>query len=242
MCLYERYLAGETLQVYNEIEGLGEKAFAPEFASDVENVLSETFERVAFNLDLIVEALKEMDYKFKLAPEEIYKPGGGTDQLLEQLKSEVSQFGHLPLSVYYFYKHVGGANLVWDVDQYPEIPWKLADPLEIDSLDVLAGTVKQEWWKNYIEENLKDPQVGMAFVEVAADRFHKDNIEGGPPYAIQITKEPAIDSPFLFSHYNTSFINYLRNCFDKCGFPGVEIEDELFKGFREGVGHRLMKF
>ncbi len=239
MSLYNRYLAGETVQVYKDIENLGLDAFSSGYKEDVENVLTETFQRVAYNLEVIYTELKAINYHFKLSPEEVYQPNQETAKLLIELDNSAGEFGYVPLSLQFFYKIVGGVNLCWDFDTYPEIPWKLSDPLEIDSLDVLVNTISKDWWKDYIRENLEDPEVGIPFIELAADQFHKDNIDGGPPYAIQLTEGPSVDSPFLYEQHHTSFINYLRISFNHCGFPGMKTPEDDFIAFTDRVRTKL---
>lgn len=235
MNLYKRYLSGETAQVYQDIENLGADAFWPQYKVEVDQVLSETFQRVAYNLEIIYAQLKSINYQFKVLPEDVYQTNEGTTKLVLQLNACVSQFGYVPLSVQFFYAIVGGVNLCWNFENFPEIPWPLADPLEIDNLDVLVNTIDKEWWKEYTHENIADPEVGIPFIELAADTFHKDNISGGPPYAVQLTATPAVDSAFLFEKHETTFINYLRICFENCGFPGMKDPNASFQAFSERV-------
>ncbi|GAA6765127.1 hypothetical protein AAFH68_10610 [Flavobacterium sp. CGRL1] len=64
MKFYERYLNGETKTVYNDIYKLGDDAFLPENIIDIENVLTETFERTAHNLNIIYKELTNINYLF----------------------------------------------------------------------------------------------------------------------------------------------------------------------------------
>lgn len=48
-----------------------------------------------------------------------------------------------------------------------------------------------------------------------------DNISGGASYQLGITKHPSIDSKLHNEPNNTMFINYIRICFEHCGFPGL---------------------
>lgn len=50
MTFYQRYLNGEYGQVYQDIDALGQDAFLPHHLADIEHLLTETFERVAYNL------------------------------------------------------------------------------------------------------------------------------------------------------------------------------------------------
>jgi hypothetical protein len=62
---------------------------------------------------------------------------------------------------------------------------------------------------------------GYTSLRLAADYLHKDNISGGPPYSLLITKDLSVDGQFLNEEHNTSFINYLRICFENCGFSRI---------------------
>jgi len=99
--------------------------------------------------------------------------------------------------------------------------WEMADPIQICSLDDQVEMVADEYWNEDIKQYVDDENFGNAFLELAADDLHKDNVSGGQAYTIQITKEPSIDSNFMNEPNNTTFINYLRICFKYCGFPGI---------------------
>ena len=40
-----------------------------------------------------------------------------------------------------------------------------------------------------------------------------------------LASQPSIDSNFFNEPNNTTFVNYLRICFDNCGFPGITRAD-----------------
>jgi hypothetical protein len=230
MTLYERYINGQTEQVYQDIYSLGQDAFLPDNLPDIEKVLTETFQRVAYNLEIIYAELKKINYLFKADPKynferPLHKPLPDTHILLEKIDNAVKPFGFVPLSMNYFYKIVGGVNFVWDYETNEDFIWKMADPIQIASLDAVVETVTEEWWQEDLQQYVDDENFGNAFLDVAADDLHKDNVSGGQAYAIQITKEPSIDSNFMNETNDTTFINYLRICFDYCGFPGITRPD-----------------
>ncbi|MBK7638750.1 MAG: hypothetical protein IPJ22_01470 [Bacteroidetes bacterium] len=76
-----------------------------------------------------------------------------------------------------------------------------------------------------MKQYMDDENYGIAFLDLAADDLHKDNISGSQGYAIQITKEPSIESNFLNEPNDTTFVNYLRICFENCGFPSITRPD-----------------
>ncbi|MBK8673196.1 MAG: hypothetical protein IPN93_09460 [Bacteroidetes bacterium] len=230
MTLYDKYINGQTKQVYQEIYELGQEAFLPTNLNEIEKVLTETFERVAFNLDIIYKELIEIGYLFKTNPENnfekpLHKPLKNTPFLLEKLDIAVKPFGYVPLTLKYFYKIVGGVNFIWDFESNDDYMWKMADPIQISSIDALVETVEEEWWQEDMKQYMDDENYGIAFLDLAADDLHKDNISGSQGYAIQITKEPSIESNFLNEPNDTTFVNYLRICFENCGFPSITRPD-----------------
>ena len=219
MTLLEKYKNGEVKEVYAEIQKLGKDAFIPENFSEVEAVLIETFERVAYNLEIIYSELKNINYVFYDRP--YHKPLSNTDKLLKELDKVVKEFGFVPLSLKYFYKIVGGVDFAWNYNKEKIVTWELADPIQISSLDELVSYVTDEDWKEDILDYVNDDEdYGYAFLELSADDLHKDNISGGSPYSLKIEEEPTVDSDFVDEPHNTTFIDYLRICFDYCGFPG----------------------
>ncbi len=246
MNLYERYLNGETRTVYQDMFGLGNLAFSPKYKEEVEKVVTETFERVAFNLEIIHKELVAIGYVFKTEckhnfEKPLHKPLENTELLLKQLDDAVSPFGFVPLSLKFFYKIVGGVNFVWDIDTNENIMWDMADPIWIGSLDSVAEEVTDQHWKEHIQQYVDDQNVGCAFLDLSADDLHKDGISGGPPYAIQITDTKTIDSRFMNEPNDTNFIEYLRICFAAYGFPGLSREDSnnSYKAFFDRVKPQL---
>ncbi|MFG4000576.1 hypothetical protein [Flavobacterium aquidurense] len=224
MTFYERYLTGETEQVYEDINKLGKDAFLPNNLEDIEKVLTETFERVAYNLNIIYKELIAIGYLFKTdfqfnSDRPLIKPLAETDQLLYKLDKTIESFGFVPTSLKIFYKIVGACNFGWDYDTNEDFIWECADPIQIISLDDLVSYISDddnlEVFQEYYNED------GFVSLELSADYLHKDNISGGPPYSLQITPESSIDAPFLYEEHNTTFINYLRICFENCGFSRI---------------------
>ena len=224
MTLYERYINGQTEQVYKDIYALGQDAFLPENLPDIENVLRETFQRVAYNLDIIYSELKNIDYVFKTKFEynfqrPLVKPLANTEELLLKLENAVQPFGFVPLSLKMFYRIVGACNFAWDYDTNEEYIWQYADPIQIGCLDDVVSEVSNEGYliglREYYAEN------GFVSLQLAADYFHKDNTSGGPAYSLKITETQSIDAEFLNEEHDTTFINYLRICFDNCGFSRI---------------------
>ena len=202
MTFYDRYINGQTEKVYQEIYALGQDALLPVYLTDIEKVLTETFQRVSYNLEIIYNELKEINYLFKINPENnfekpLHKPLPNTEFLIQLLDNAVKPFGYVPLSMKFFYKIVGGVNFVWDYETNEDFMWEMADPIQIAGLDAVVETVSDEYWAEDIQQYVDDENFGNAFLDLAADDLHKDNVSGGQAYAIQLTKEPSIDSNFM---------------------------------------------
>ncbi len=226
MTLYERYQNGETTAVYADIAELGQKAFGAPYHADVNHVLKETFSRVAYNLNVIHKGLTGIGYLFKRefpynSDRPLLKPFLQTERLLQRLETTVKPFGYVPESLKMFYRAVGGCNFAWDYETNEDYIWVYADPVQIIALDDLVSIVceEEENWKEDMRQYFEEDHI--AFLELSADYYHKDNTSGGAPYAIQITPLPSIDSAFLNEEHNTTFIDYLRITFENCGFSRI---------------------
>jgi hypothetical protein len=224
MTLYNRYINGEREQVYQHIAALDQDAFLPANLPDIEKVLIETFERVSFNLNIIYAELKNINYLFKTDfkynfQRPLIKPLPDTENLLAKLDTAITPFGFVPLSLKMFYKIVGACNFGWDYETNEAYIWQFADPIQIISLDNLVTEVTDTDGLNEMLEYYEED--GFTSLQLSADYLHKDNTSGGPAYALQLTKKPCIDGSFLNEEHNTTFINYLRICFDNCGFSRI---------------------
>jgi len=221
MKLLEKYLQGDTVRVYEEIEQMGRDAFERNNIPEIKAVLTETMNRVAYNLEVIHAILVEQKYCFNKNPRHdfeipLLKPRWGTPIHIYRLERAISAFGYVPLSLKMFYKIVGSCNFAWDYDSNGTIPWEGADPIQISPISDLLAEAKE------IEPD--DAPVGLP---VSADYYHKDNISGGPPYSVELTAKPQVDSRFLYEEHETTFVNYLRIAMDNCGFSRVYAVNEL---------------
>jgi len=228
MTLYNRYISGQTEEVYNDMLALGKEAFSPALQSDIDHVLTELFNRVAYNLNIIYTELKNINYLFKTEfnynfERPLHQPLPDTSVLLDKLDNAVKPFGFVPLSLKYFYKIVGGVNFVWDYDTNEDFIWELADPIQIASLDAIVETVTGEYWREEMQEIVEEDE--LPYLELSADDLHKDNVSGGPPYSLEIATHPSVDGLFFNEPNNSTFINYLRICFNNCGFPLIRRPD-----------------
>ncbi|MGN6437605.1 MAG: hypothetical protein ACTHMM_13780 [Agriterribacter sp.] len=231
MTFFERYLQGETVAVYDEIYALKHAAFKPDYFSQVDLVLNETFKRVRYNLELIYNELRSINYQFvsniKYEWEmPLLLPDANTDSLLSKLKRKVKSGGHVPLSLEYFYKIVGSCNFCWDWKTNPDIPWEGADPIDIPPINTL------------ITELIYDDYDSNEIL-LSGDYLQKDNVSGSC-YNIELTDLPSIDS--LLIGWDIPFIEYLRLTFKNCGFTMADrCEYESLKIFCDKVKPQLQE-
>jgi len=224
MTFYDRYINGETEKVYQDIYSLGQDAFLPDNLPDIEKVLTETFRRVTYNLDIIYSELRNINYLFKTEFEynfqrPLIKPLADTEKLLRKLENAVGPFGFVPLSLKMFYRIVGACNFGWDYDTNEEYIWQFADPIQVLSLDDVVNEVTDEDYLNDLNGSYEGD--GFVSLQLSADYLHKDNTSGGPAYSLKLTESPSVDAEFLNEEHGTTFINYLRICFDNCGFSRI---------------------
>ncbi|KAA5536220.1 hypothetical protein F0919_00715 [Taibaiella lutea] len=244
MTLYNRYLNGETIQVYKDISAMGADAFLPNNFPEIKNVLTETFQRVSYNLNIIYKELKDIHYLFRTDFEynsdlALIKPLANVDVLLADLDKVVRPFGFVPLSLKMFYKIVGSCNFSWDFDINEEHIWQFADPIQISGVDDVLEELTQEGFLDDLSEFYEED--GYIALEISADYLHKDNTSGGPAYALLLTQKPSIDSSLLNEEHDTTLIDYLRICFDNCGFPRITNKEHNndYKDFFDKVKPQL---
>jgi hypothetical protein len=122
MSYLERYQQGECLQVWAELEALGEQVRKEPTFSDAWVVTQETMRRVRHNLDLLIPRLQELGYVFGYAWAEPFDPNWARSKppLRTPPPSDITQLitafersiGILPLSLRAFYEEIGGVNFV----------------------------------------------------------------------------------------------------------------------------------
>jgi len=126
MSLLEKYLQRDAVHVYEEIANMGSDAFKKKNLIEVRAVLTETMNRVAYNLDVIYTALREINYCFNENPRydfehPLLKPRWGTRFRIKKLEKAVLSLGYVPLSVKMFFSIVGSCNFAWDYDTNPDM-------------------------------------------------------------------------------------------------------------------------
>lgn len=231
MTLLDKYLKGESTEVYNELYRLGQEALSPSNFIQTDLILKETFKRVKFNLDIIYKQLKIINYQFVSNiqydwQKPLLPPDPNVDLLLAELKLKITNSGHIPLSLEYFYKIVGSCNFCWDWESNPVIPWEGSDPIDIPPIKTLLVDLIYD---DYDRDDIL----------LTGDYLQKDNVSGSC-YNIALTASPSVDS--LLIGWDIPFIEYLRQTFTNCGFAMADqCEYESLISFCNTVRPQLLE-
>jgi hypothetical protein len=207
-----RYEAGDRVQVWTEMLGLGPEIRADARAWDeAVKVARLTMQRVRANVELLRDLLPEAGYVF--APDEglpvFEPPPEDTSSQLDELEAEV---GRLPLALRCWLEQVGQVNLV---GAHPGWGYDYGDPLVVQApVDYVLAE-----YAGWAADRGTKWDRGSFTVDLAPDDLHKANISGGPPYAMAVPNA-AVDGVLLWEQHQTTFVNYLRICFRWGGFPG----------------------
>ena len=211
----DRYLRGDRVQVWTEINGLGPSIRQdPDALAEAERVGRETMRRARSNAEHLIDHLPAIGYT--LTPGEglvtFEPPEARVTDRLDEIESRV---GPLPLTWRWWSEEVGrvnpmGNHLDWNCD-YP-------DPLVVDAPpDYVDGEI--DVWE---EDSGTEWDTGARFsIDFSPDHLHKANISGGAPHALELPNEAA-DGLVLWERHNTTFVNYLRIAFTNGRLPRVE--------------------
>ncbi len=143
--------------------------------------------------------------------------------------------GTLPLCVRVFYEVVGAVNLVGDCPSWPRAN---LDPLLIYSVEMNL-LFWHDWRARVAVAGSGSTWAAFPYcLLVAPDEEAKYGTEGG--LYESALPNAMIDAPLLGEPHHTTFVNYLRTCFQWGGFPGWErssmvLEAETLTSVREGL-------
>ena len=234
--LHDRYLKGFHQEVYDELLATHANALEEPVYDDAHLVAKEIMKRVRYNIKLLIPRLRDLGYQFgkgffdDMSPEEKAKveldapvckePDPKAPEkvlLLEQLT------GTLPLSLKCWYEEVGSVNLIGLFPSSNNRSFSIndgcnLDPLFIYSLDMALTMVNYHTSAGVWQ---RDPRLSLS-----PDNYFKYGISGAGAYAIRLPHK-AFDAPLLLERHNTTFVNYLRICFQWGGFPGLAHENRL---------------
>lgn len=240
MGLIDRYLAGQEVEVWEEIY---EMTRTPEAIAEVDLVAAETMRRVRFDLVTLVDRLRTEGFRFHAPAEALAPPSPRVEVLLSELDAKVATiaadgFPGLPLapSVRAFYRVVGAVNLtgvssLWHAPQARDPDYDaehfLGDGLVVMPIDDLVLAVDEI-------------PAGTASLPFSPDIFHKDDISGGPPYGFDVVS-PSLDA--FCTEVQLAFVPYLRWCIlEWGGFPGLRHYANAPTGWLDALRDGLARF
>lgn len=231
--LYKRYIEGQEIQVWNEIHESNTQEKLGLNWTDATLVLEETIKRIKHNINILSSNLLNSEFKIFYSSNQFKSTAEYDSILLARLKNNIKDFGYMPLSLEYLYKNINQINFLLTPSNNQPRPFLYSDPLFIDSLENVLANMEDGSWAENMEEN-EDEGLDL-YIEVSPDYYHKDNISGGEPYGIQLTKDLQIDTEIVNTPYGAiHFIDYLRMSFNYAGFPYIykynsNFEDKINK-------------
>lgn len=238
--------------MYDELLMMQEQVFDESIYADVVRVAREMMRRVRHNIELLIPRLEEMGYDFGTG----FFDEGDSPDLVAQIMEDVPIFrapdaktpqkvarlehlvGPLPLALKCWYEEVGSVNLI---GLFSEMGGQAVlrrdgptwDPLCVYSLELALKMVTRD-----IEAHVWHPGSELS---LSPDRYFKYGYGGSGPYAIQLPCR-AFDTALLNEEHQTTFVNYLRICFQWGGFPGWASEERLSPEVRDVLTKDLLLF
>lgn len=171
--------------------------------------------KVRGNLETLHARLVSFDYRFSNPESALLLPNAEVEGHIKFLEENI---GTLPLALASFYRVVGSVDFTggqpdWEGCDYP-------DPIVVGPV---AHAIYEA--KEFLE--LESPDEYWASesvifrIPIAPDYYHKEDVSGGMWYGVEVPNEK--DDPALLEEWHrTTFVGYLRLCFEWGGFPGLE--------------------
>jgi len=244
---YERYQSGFHQEVYDELLAMQERIYEPGIYEEALSVMRAMMKRVRSNIEQIIGRLETLGYLFRkggfwenYSPEKkvglereypTFHPP--TSETLRQVDMLEQFTGPLPLSLKCWYQEVGSVNLVGLFAGEKRESGPGLDPLWVNPIEVALQQVRALL---KIDEWEQEP-----LLILAPDRHHKYGYSGAGSYNILLPCK-AVDAPFLNEPHHTTFVNYLRICFQWGGLPGLEQEHLLSHEQLEYLTQGLLPF
>lgn len=210
--LADRYEQGQHVQAWTDALALGDLPTGTSTDGEVEQLLDLTMQRVRHNIEVLIEGLSGVGWRFE-ADEPLIEP---SPSVKEELDGAEEVFGPIPRALRTFATEVGQVNLNGTLPS-----WDLyaPDPLVIETpIDYWLS--EYELWQEDMGTEWERP--GPFILELAPDRLHKADISGGAPYGMAVPNS-AIDSLLIGEHHQTTLVNYLRICFKMAGMGGLDL-------------------
>ena len=236
-----RYQQGECQHVWQELYTLGTNVHQADVYPDAWAVAIETMKRVRHNVEILIPRLEELRYQFgyEWMKEEwsdvdeewiaiqpaLYAPP--PVNILEQILHFETLAGPLPLSLKAFYREVGevnffGKHLTWEHlferEKPSGQPPSNLDPLAVIGLSEKIFADYISWQEAMQKQGLETSSYPLM---ISLDYDLKYNVSGSGAYEIEIPQATA-DAMLLNEWHQTTFVNYLRICFQYGGLPGLQ--------------------
>lgn len=223
MTYFERYRAGDHVEVWAELGALGHTVRDRSVISDAEAVARATMERVATNIDRIAARLAHRGFEFGVYPDgtKFLSARAARIEPDSALLDSVSELegltGPLPIALRTFWETVGSVSFIGRApDGWPAY----SDPLYVE---LPQGGIDD--FKDWQIDSGQQSDVGAFRCPIAPDFFHKDNISGGAPYSMSIP-DTNVDGILRDEWHNVSFVDYLRiTILEWGGFPGLSLSN-----------------
>jgi hypothetical protein len=235
----ERYLNGEYVGVWAELVALGPAIRSEPVFTDAQSVAQEMMQRAKHNLELLVERLTNLKYRF-IAPDKVWTPPD--EKRIDAINVLEQRHGSFPMVVRKWYEVVGEVNFMGahpKLSHHRGLDWGGSEQLQCDLDPMLVswpGHRDNELLSFYI--NLADDWDEMARIEeespppyglaIGLSAIDKANQSGGGPIQMLIPC-PGFDAPLIDRDdywMGAFFVPYLRACFKWGGFPGLNRLEE----------------
>lgn len=202
-------------RVWVELTSLGCDIRQEPLYSDARAVARETMTRAKHNVEILIERLRTLNYRF-LDPKEIWiTPDQDTIVALDAFDA---LYGFLPLSLRKLYEVVGSvcfmgshskSSYMDSFDSGTSNPF-YSDPLVIDPFKDPPLCFNADMVFDYTGEETTDPPYG---IYLAPDAIQKANHSGGGPTQIMVPN-PVMDTPLISEQWDgVLFMSYLQQCF-----------------------------
>lgn len=256
--LYRKYIDGKIESVWQELTILNQTPSQLDDLTwnDISKLLTETMRRSRENIDIIISALKEVDYQFmdlgsagweekrKSSQLPVYSSPihDECEQKFSLLRGVNGEQGYLPLSFIKFIEEVGSVNFIgYFPDWVEKENFPLLDPLMVFPIEELISYHK---YLTSIDGERLHSKSG-SYLQFSYDEDAKEGSSGsGLGYGIKIYSQPQIEGVLTNYGYTIDFVNYLRLCFKWGGFPNLEwFQDSIdprFKSLIKGVSKQLI--
>ena len=222
MTYLERYSAGEHVEIWDELQALGNAVRDPAVLADALSVARATMDRVALNIERLADRLTSYGYEFGIYPDgsKLHIERGGVTRPTSESLGHIDELerlaGTIPLSLRAFWECVGSVSFIGRAQAgWPDY----SDPLCVEG--PRTGILEFYDWQRDANPLTGAPGGEPFLCPIAPDFLHKDNVSGGRPYGIQLPDSKA-DAVLQQEWHHIRFVPYLRIAIlDWGGFPGL---------------------